>query len=166
MDIQNELHRVTSTAIIHKDGKYLIVKRSLQKKAFPGKWTVPGGGLEVTDYVNTPKTTEESWYYGIENSLVREIREEVDLEVGKLKYLLDVIFIRPDNVPVATLSYYCDWKSGEVKLNEENIDFKWVPIEEVDGYDLISGIAEEIKMVDRILKGENPEKVDFIYNQK
>ncbi len=41
-----ELHRITSTAIIYKDDKYLITKRALNKKAFPGKWTVPGGGLK------------------------------------------------------------------------------------------------------------------------
>ena len=55
MEIKDrELHRITSTAIICKDDKYLIVRRSLDKKAFPGKWTVPGGGLEVDDYVNLP----------------------------------------------------------------------------------------------------------------
>jgi len=28
----------------------LIAKRSEKEKAFPGKWTVPGGKLEVLDY--------------------------------------------------------------------------------------------------------------------
>ncbi len=38
MEIQNiELHRVVSTAIIYKDGKYLIVQRSPNKKTFPRK---------------------------------------------------------------------------------------------------------------------------------
>ncbi|MFA4999118.1 MAG: NUDIX domain-containing protein, partial [Candidatus Paceibacterota bacterium] len=70
MEVQNiELHRITSTAIIRKDGKYLIVKRNPNKKVFPGKWTVPGGGLEVTDYIDTKKTTPEAWYFAIENSL-------------------------------------------------------------------------------------------------
>lgn len=156
MEVQNiELHRIVSTAIICKDGKYLIVKRSPNKKVFPGRWTVPGGGLEVTDYIDTPKTTPEAWYYALENSLKREIKEEVSLEVERLKYLLDLVFIRPDNVPVITLSYYCDWKSGEVKLNEENVDYRWVSAKEAKNYDLIEGILEEIKMVDKILKGEN-----------
>jgi len=49
MEMENiELHRVVSTAIIHKNGRFLITRRSLNKKAFPGKWTVPGGGLETT----------------------------------------------------------------------------------------------------------------------
>jgi len=155
MEIQNiELHRVVSTAIIYKDDKYLIVQRSPNKKVFPGRWTLPGGGLEVSDYINTPKTTFDAWYSAIENSLRREIKEEVGVDIGELKYLLSLTFIRPDNIPVVTLSYYCDWKSGEVKLNEENVNYKWVTAEEAKNYDLIEGILEEIKMVDKILRGK------------
>ena len=153
MGIQNsELHRITATAIIHKEGKYLIVQRSPNKKAFPRRWTVPGGSLDASDYINTPKTNPDAWYFPLTKSLKREIQEETGLEVGDLKYLLDLTFVRPDNIPVITLSYYCDWKAGEVKLNEENIDYKWVTLEEAKNYDLIGGILEEIEMVDKILK--------------
>ena len=153
MEIQNnELHRIVSTAIICKDGKYLIEQRSPNKKVFPGKWTVPGGGLEVSDYVDTPKTTADAWYYAIENSLKREIKEEANLEVEKLQYLCDMTFIRPDGIPVVILSYYCDYKSGDVQLNEESVDYKWVTLEEAKNYDLIEGILEEIEMVDKIKK--------------
>jgi 8-oxo-dGTP pyrophosphatase MutT (NUDIX family) len=153
MEIQNvELHRITSTAIIYKDGKYLIVERSPNKKVFPARWTVPGGGLEVTDYINTPKTTPDAWYYAIENSLKREIEEEVGLIVGKPQFLLDLAFIRPDNIPVITLSYYCNWQAGDVKLNEENTAYQWVTAEEAKNYDLIEGILDEIQMVDEIIK--------------
>ena len=166
MEIQNiELHRIVSTAIIYKDNKYLIVKRSLDKRVFPGRWTVPGGGLEVSDYINTPKTTADAWYYAVEDSLKREIKEEVGLEIDKVRYLLDLVFIRPDNVPVVTLSYYCKFKSGDVKLNEENIEYKWVDPKELKEYDLISGIAEEIEMVDKIIKGENLENIKFNYKK-
>jgi len=162
MEIQNkELHRIASTAIIYKDGKYLILKRSLNKKAFPGRWTVAGGGLELDDYVNTKKATPDAWYFVLTDSLRREIKEETGLEVGKPHYLLDLAFLRPDGTPVLTLSYYCDWQSGEVKLNEENIEYQWVTYEEAKNYDLIGGILEEIEMVDRILKGGDPSQVKF-----
>jgi len=36
------LHEVAITAIIIKEEKYLITRRALTKKRFPGKWTVPG----------------------------------------------------------------------------------------------------------------------------
>ena len=154
MEIQNkELHRVVSTAIIHKDGKYLILRRSPQKKVFPGRWTVPGGGLVVDDYINIQKTTPDAWYYAITDSLRREIKEETALEVNDLNYLLDLAFIRPDGIPVVTLSYYSDYKAGDVKLNEESCDYQWVTAEEVKNYDLIEGIKEEIEMVDKIKKG-------------
>ena len=147
-----ELHRIVSTAIVYKNGKYLITQRSPAKKVYPGKWTVPGGGLETDDYVNTPKTTKDTWYFALEKSLRREILEEVGLKVGQVKYLLDMAFIRPDKMPVVVLSFYCDYKSGKVKLDSESVDFKWVAAREAKKYDLIEGIAEEIAMVDKILK--------------
>ena len=63
MDIQNkELHRIVASAIIIKDGKFLIAKRSPNKKMFPSLWTVPGGGIEPSDYINTPKSNSDCWY--------------------------------------------------------------------------------------------------------
>jgi len=149
-----ELHRIAVTAIIYnKDRKFLIAKRSPNKKAFPNKWTVPGGGLSTDDYVNTPPSTKAGqWYYSVEKTLRREVKEEVNLEIGKPQYLLDLTFIRPDGIPVLVLSYYCEFLSGEVKLDEDSIDYKWVTAEEAENYDLIDGILEEIKMADEILK--------------
>lgn len=93
------------------------------------------------------------------NSLKREIEEEVGIEVGKLNHLLDITFIWLDEIPVVVLSYFCNWKFGEVKLNEENTDYKdckWITFEEAKNYDLAPGLLGEIEMVDKILKGENP----------
>ncbi|OIO46315.1 MAG: hypothetical protein AUJ25_00205 [Parcubacteria group bacterium CG1_02_37_13] len=117
-------------------------------------WVVPGGGVEVDDYINTPKTTGDVWYLVLEKALQREIREEVGLEIKDIKYLLDMAFIRPDGVPVIALSFYCNWKSAGVVLNEESESFAWVSFEEAKKYKLIEGILEEIEMVDKILKGE------------
>lgn len=156
-----ELHRVGSTAIIYKNGKYLIVQRNKDRIAFPGKWTVPGGGLEVDDYINLPKTTNGSpqWYFAIENSLKREIKEEVNLEIEKPRYFCDLAFIRPDGIPAVVLSYFAKLKQGKVKLNEENIDYEWITAKKAKKYDLIEGIADEIEAVDKILKKETKQKV-------
>ncbi|MCX6789357.1 MAG: NUDIX domain-containing protein [Candidatus Gribaldobacteria bacterium] len=159
-----ELHRVVVTAIIVKDGKFLIAQRSHDKKILPGMWHVPGGGMELDDYINTPKTLGDCWYFAIEKTLEREVMEEVGLEIDRLKYLLDLAFLRPDGVPSITLSFWCRWKSGEVKLNDESIDYKWVTLEEAKNYDLIPGIWGELEMVDKILKGEKPDEI--VYNPK
>ncbi len=156
MEIKDkELHRVDVTAIIYKDGKYLITKRAPNKKRFPNKWTVPGGGLEVDDYINTPVSTKSNqWYYAIEKTLRREVKEEVSLEIEKPEYLLDLTFIRPDGQPCVVLSYYAKYKSGVVKLDEDSVDYKWVTLEEAKSYDIIDGIWEEIEMVDKILRNK------------
>ena len=160
-EIKNsELHRIVLTAIIYNDkGQFLITKRSKKQKAFPGQWTVAGGGLEAEDYKDTkPTTSAGQWYYALENTLKREVKEEVNLEIGKPQYLLDLIFIRPDGIPVVVLSYYAPYESGEVALEEGELadtDFAWVTYEEAKDYDLIDGILEEIKMVDDILKKES-----------
>ena len=49
---------VVITAIIIKDGKYLITRRSPEKKRFPGMWVVPGGHLDPEDFMGYPKETE------------------------------------------------------------------------------------------------------------
>jgi len=151
---EKELHRIATTTIIYRDdGKYLITRRSLEKKAFPGKWTVPGGGLSIDDYIAMPLTTAAGqWYNALESCIRREIKEEVGLEIGKPEYLLDLTFIRPDQVPVLVLSYHARYLSGEVKHDEDTIDSTWVTAEEAKAFDLIEGIVEEIEMVDQLLK--------------
>ncbi len=146
-------HFVTVTGIIIKEGKYLITKRSLNKKAFPGKWTVPGGNLEVEDYINLPKDTKDHWYNIFEKVLMREVKEEVGLEISNIGYLTSMTFLKGEN-PCLIVSLYADYSSGDVVLDEESIDFAWVSLEEAKDYDLIEGIYEELVMLDKVLKGE------------
>lgn len=156
MEIKDrELHRITVTAHIYKpDFTYLITKRAMHKQVMPGKWTVPGGGILVDDYINTPPSTKGSkqWYGALDNSLRREIREEVNLEIGTPELLTNLTFIRPDGIPVLCLSHFASYLSGEVRLDEDATEFKWISVEEVSAYDLIEGIDDEIRQVDKILK--------------
>jgi len=150
-----KLHYVAVTGIVVKDGKYLITKRSDKEKAFPGFWTVPGGRLERGDYINNPKDTGDAWYNVLEKVLEREIKEETGIKIKNPRYLLSLAFVRPDNIPVTVNSFYCDYDSGEVGLSDELADYKWVSINELGKYPLISGIREEIQMADQaIRKGE------------
>jgi 8-oxo-dGTP pyrophosphatase MutT (NUDIX family) len=49
---KNLMHYVVVTGIlVNSERKFLIVKRADWEKAFPSRWTVPGGKLEVFDYV-------------------------------------------------------------------------------------------------------------------
>ena len=148
-----DLYRVVGTVIIYRpDGKFLITKRSATRKVFPGKWTVPGGGLEENDYKDSKPTSFGQWYGVLDKALRREIKEEVNLEIGKMDYLLDLVFVRPDGIPVVTLSFYAPFISGEVVLNDESSNFAWIKASEAKKYDLIEGIDDEIAQVDKLLR--------------
>jgi len=152
---ENKAHYVSATGIVIKDRKYLITKRAGNLKTFPNMWTVPGGKLELNDYINLKKDTSQHWYNILENLLRREIKEEVGIEVKNIKYLTSMTFVRPDGIPTLIIGLFADHHNGDVKLNEELIDYAWVSLEEAKNYSLIEGIYEELEMLDKYLKGEN-----------
>lgn len=153
------LHYVAVTTKIHKNGKFLIIKRSSHEKAFPNKWTVPGGRISVEDYINSPKEDPSfAWYGSLVNTLKREVKEEVNLEIDNIQYLMDMTFIRPDGIPVVVIAFYADYKSGKVKLDEDAVDYAWVTVKEAKKYDLISGIYDEIVMAEKLIKGKKTAK--------
>jgi len=146
-------HYLVVTGIIIKDGKFLITKRASTEKAFPNKWTVPGGKLELDDYIKRPKDTSSHWYNVFENLLKREVMEEVGLKMKNIRYLTSLSYIRSDNIPTIIISLFADHHEGEVKLSSELTEYAWVTLEEAKNYDLIEGIYEELEMLDRHLKG-------------
>jgi len=152
------LHEVAITAIVAKDGKYLITRRVKTKKRWPGKWTVPGGRLEVNDYANSPKDTEDCWYNVLENVVRREVREETGLEIANIDYVTSLATIDSDGVPLLVISCVADWASGEVVLQEEEPDrYAWITTAEAKDYDLIGGIDYELLMADERRKGNREE---------
>ncbi len=152
------LHEVAITAILVKDGKYLITRRVLSKKRFPGKWTVPGGKLETSDYIDLPKDTEDCWYNVLERVVRREVREETGLEIKNIEYVVSLALIDKEGTPVLIISCMADWESGEVVLQESETDhYAWVSLAEAKNHELIGGIYEELEMADARRRGEKSE---------
>ena len=154
----NLLHEIAITAIVVKNGKYLITKRSLTKKRFPGKWTVPGGKLETKDYLDLPKDTEDYWYNVLEKVLRREVKEEGGIEIKNIEYVTSLATIHSDGNPSLVISCVADYGSGKIKLQKEETDeFAWVSLKEAKKYDLIDGIYDELVMADKKRKGKKVE---------
>lgn len=144
------LHEVIITAIIIKDGKYLITRRSANKRRFPGMWTVPGGHLEVSDYINLPKDTQFYWYNVLEKTLKREVMEEVGLEIANIEYVTSLATVHDDGSPSLVISCLADYLSGEIVLQtEETDDFAWITLDEAKNYSLLDGIYEELVLTDQ-----------------
>ncbi|MBI4157894.1 NUDIX domain-containing protein [Candidatus Woesebacteria bacterium] len=148
------LHEVVITAIVVKGGKYLITRRSKNKKRFPEKWTVPGGKLETSDYIKLPKDTEFYWYNVLERVLAREVKEEVGIKIDNVEYVTSLATVHEDGNPSLVVSCMADYVSGKLRLQKEESDaFAWVSLKEAKGYDLIDGIYEELVIAENKKKG-------------
>lgn len=133
-----------------EDGRCLILKRDEREKVHPGKWGTPGGKLEHGDLDLTNPTRmngEVADFQGMVVSLLRrEAREEAGIILGDdFRMLGDIVFVRPDGIPVVMLQFGADYASGEIVLEEGAFtDSAWVNADEVKNYDCIDGIQEEV----------------------
>jgi len=115
------LHVVFVEAWIKKGNKYLLAKRSSKDDQAAGKWAVPGGKIEMEIESNI-----------VENSLKREVKEEVGIEVDNFQFLASRSFIRSSGHHVVALSFIANYKSGEAKPLEDQDEVRWVAIEEME----------------------------------
>ncbi|MFC1756367.1 NUDIX domain-containing protein [Patescibacteria group bacterium] len=155
MENKNQyLHEVAITAIVVKDGKYLITRRAKNKKRFPGVWTVPGGKLETDDYINLPKDTKQLWYNVLERTVKREVKEETGIEIDNIEYITSITTVHGDGNPSLIISVMADYVSGDIKLQEEENDkYDWVNLKEAEDHELIDGIYDELVMAENKIKG-------------
>ena len=116
--------RPQSAAVaVEQDGKILLLKRGSTAPWMPGKWNLPGGGVDSGE---TP-----------EKAARREAAEEASIRVGKMQLLTkanlgkevgDVFFFHSTDF------------SGKPKINWESSALKWVPKADAPGYPLVPGI--------------------------
>jgi mutator protein MutT len=112
-------------AIILDGDKILLEKR--KNDPSKGKWTVPGGLVELGETV--------------EQAVIREVNEETRLEVYDPR-LVDVVnYISLDEKGAVEyhfviVDYLVTVRGGKPKADSDAADLKWVPFNEVEEYDL------------------------------
>jgi len=159
---------VIATAIIIREGKFLITQRSMAEEKFPGRWTVPGGVLEVKDYETITTNAAGLWYNVIERLVEREVLEEVGLHIKNLRYVVSMAYQKSKG-PALCLSFMADYAAGEARISSDMLDelqdYRWIGIEEASKYDLIDGIHEELLMAEDILRGKLVQSWQFYEEQ-
>lgn len=151
---EKKLFKVVITAIVLKDGKYLVLQRGPDEKKFPSRWTVPGGKLTTEDYIGWPKDTPHYWYNVLERTLKREVKEEAGIDIKNIRYVTSLADAREDDDPSLVISCLADYAGGEVILEDSMVDYRWVTTGEAKTIDLIEGIYDELIMADKMLQGE------------
>lgn len=96
-------------AIIEKDGKILITQRK-PGSFLGGFWEFPGGKLECDETM--------------EQCLVREIREELGIEIRPREFLQTDSYQYPEKI-IHLYFYLCDWISG-IPQKIDCLDFRWI----------------------------------------
>lgn len=127
---------ICANVFIRKDGKYLLMKRSTDKKYAPNKIHPFGGKMDK----------DENPYVGA----VREIREEVGIEIENLKLEAVIYEQVPDkDLGVNWLVFYfsADYKSGEIIMSEEG-EVVYLTADEVKQSDLFPSVKT---IIDNIL---------------
>lgn len=109
-----------SLAIVTRQGKFLILKRSPLDDNNPGRWALPGGHCE----------RDESPQQG----LLRELKEETNLE-SRPKFCK--LLMRVPHSPTKLLNFYWVSKSKQnVELRDgEHTEFAWVEPQNLSMYD-------------------------------
>jgi 8-oxo-dGTP diphosphatase len=114
-------------AVIVHDGKLVLIRRGVEPAK--GKWSIPGGAVELGETVR--------------NTAIREAKEECGLDI-------ELVGDRPmdalDNIikgekgrfqyHYVLLQFLARPKGGTLKPTSDVTEARWVPLEEVEKYDL------------------------------
>ena len=125
------------SAAIFRDGKILLVRRA----RFPAKgfYSLPGGRVEIGETLHA--------------ALHREVAEETALkiEIAELAAWREVLPTAAGGGHYVIMSFAARWRAGEVVLNEELDDYKWLAPDALGELKLTDGLPEVIQSARRVL---------------
>jgi len=112
-------------------GKLVLVKRGAEPAL--GKWSFPGGAVELGEAVRDAAVREAKEECGLDVELVDDTpMDAFDIltldEEGRLRY------------HYILLQFLAQPKEGALKPTSDVIDARWVPLEEVKNYDLTESV--------------------------
>jgi 8-oxo-dGTP diphosphatase len=125
------------SAAIFRDGRILLVRRA----RFPAKgvYSLPGGRVEIGETLHA--------------ALHREVKEETALkiEIADLAAWREVLPTAEGGGHYVILSFAARWSAGEVVLNEELDDHKWLAPDALGELKVTEGLFDVIQSARRVL---------------
>jgi len=131
-------------AVIVQDGKLVLIRRGVEPDK--GKWSIPGGGVELGETVGDAAVREAKEECGLDIELVEDrpmdaLDKMVPGEKGRLKY------------HYVLLQFIARPKGGTLKPTSDATEARWVPLEEVERYNLTDSFRAFFKKHRKELEG-------------
>jgi 8-oxo-dGTP diphosphatase len=120
--------------VIVCEGKIVLAKRGNEPSR--GKWTIPGGLVELGESIEAAviREAKEETCLDVENPVLIDVVDNVDLdENGKIKYHYVIV------------DYLVSVKGGKFKAASDAVDLRWVPFDEVEKYELTASFRHFFK---------------------
>ena len=131
-------------AVIVHNGKLILVKRGVEPGK--GKWSIPGGGVELGEEVRDTARREAKEECGLDIELVGDIpMDAMDSMVTDEKGRLQYHYI--------LLQFLAQPKGGILKPTSDVTEARWVPLEEVEKYNLTNSFRAFFKKHRNELEG-------------
>jgi ADP-ribose pyrophosphatase YjhB (NUDIX family) len=127
------------SAVIFRNGQFLVVRRA--NAPGRGLYSVPGGRVEHGETLH--------------QALAREVREETALAIdivgfaGWREVLPEPAAGRVGHYLV--ISFAAHWRAGDVTLNEELDDFRWITPDGLGDLRTTQGLADIIEAARRLV---------------
>jgi 8-oxo-dGTP diphosphatase len=125
--------KIVSLIILNCNNELLLLKRSPNRKSYPNKWNFLSGKIENELPIECAN---------------RELSEELGNE-SKFKLLeeggsyIDIQKEGKWNV----FPFIYRFISGNIIVNDEHTEYKWINRENLDSYDIVPGTMEDLKHV-------------------
>lgn len=139
MDEQSTSFIISVLVVIFKEGKFLAMRRSKDKKVAPLAWETLSGRLQEKE---EPR-----------EGLLREIQEESGLEVELDLLPFDLYMTTYAKKPMLSIIYKANYLSGEVKLSHEHSEFRWVSFSEFEKLSTLKKLVQSIKKLSIAVEG-------------
>jgi 8-oxo-dGTP diphosphatase len=136
--IQPTHPQLAVSAAIFRNDNILLVRRA--RSPAKGFYSLPGGRVEFGETLHA--------------ALNREVDEETALkiEIAGLAGWREVVPGTSGGGHYLIMSFAARWVSGEVVLNDELDDFKWLAPDSIGDLKLTGGLPEVIEQAQRLLR--------------
>jgi len=149
------LFRIAPQGIVYKrDGKMLVMKRSLKEEVAPGTLAYVGGKVErqeIKDY----KT--ETIYNVFEETFIRECLEEAHVKVKRdtIRIIGDHLFERKDGIQLIIVTLIAEFDEQlEGELDKDEVEaIYWLNLAEIDKNNMPEAVYNTYVKAEKIIKG-------------